>query len=251
MSKHTLPGAGPFYFEGNEIGIIFIHGGGGGTCADLKGIAEDLHQHQGYTIQVPLLPGFGTSPKDLRNTTIEEMKQALNTEIAELKGKCNKVIVGGHSMGGVLTFLMASKHSLDGIFTISAPTAVQRPYTILKLIWKVLTHLPYFPVEYDNLKKETKGKWVGYKKIPINMGFKISKLIKEMKKILKDVTCPAILMQGRLDSAIKPESMDTIYNTISSTIKKKIWLENNDHPILDSPDHNQIISEIIEFIGTI
>ena len=32
----VLPGAGPFYFEGNNIGILMIHGGGGGTCADLR-----------------------------------------------------------------------------------------------------------------------------------------------------------------------------------------------------------------------
>ncbi|GAI92190.1 unnamed protein product, partial [marine sediment metagenome] len=33
QSKVTLPGAGPFYFDGNDIGIVIIHGGGGGTCA--------------------------------------------------------------------------------------------------------------------------------------------------------------------------------------------------------------------------
>ena len=115
----------------------------------------------------------------------------------------------------------------------------------------VLTHLPYFPVEYDNLKKETDGKWVGYKKIPINMGFKISKLLKEMKENLKNVKCPALIMQGQLDSAIKPESMDSIYNAISSENKKKLWLENNDHPILDSPDHDIIVSKIVNFISTI
>ena len=83
------------------------------------------------------------------------------------------------------------------------------------------------------------------------MGFKISKLIKEMKADLSKVKCPALFIQGRLDSAIKPESMDTIYNSVSSEKKRKVWLDNNDHPILDSPDHNQIVSEIINFISKI
>jgi carboxylesterase len=251
MSEQVLPGAGPFYFEGNEVGIIFIHGGGGGTCADLKGIAEELHHKKGYTIHVPLLPGFGTNPKNLKNTTVEDFKDALHQEIDLLKKKCQKIIVGGHSMGGALTLIMAAQHDLDGIFTISAPVGWIRPYSILKMLWKLITHLPYFPVEYDNLKKETDGKWVGYKKIPINMASKISTLFKEMKANFSKVMCPALIMQGRLDSAVKPESMNTIYNAISSENKKNLWLENNDHPILDSPDHDQIVSEIINFISNI
>jgi carboxylesterase len=251
MSKEILPGAGPFFYEGNEVGIVFIHGGGGGSCADLKSISQDLHQKKGYTIHVPLLPGYGTTPKQLKNTTVEDFKDALHEEIASLKKKCEKVIVGGHSMGGALTLIMAAHHSLDGIFTISAPIGWVRPYSIIKMFWKAITHLPYFPVEYDNLKKETDGKWVGYKKIPINMASKIGKLFKEMKETMKKVICPALIMQGWLDSAVKPESMDTIYNEIGSENKKKLWLENNDHPILDSPDHEKIVSEIINFISNI
>jgi len=248
MSADILPGAGPFYYEGNNIGVIIIHGGGGGTCADLNPLAKEIHQKSGYTVSVPLLPGFGTSPKILRKTSIEDFKKAIEAEIDSLKGKCEKMIIGGHSMGGILTLIMASKYDLNGIFTISAPIGVQRPDTILKMILKVLTHVPYFPVEYKKLKEETEGKWVGYKKIPINMGFKISKLLNQMKVSLKDVKCPALLMQGRLDSAIKPDSMEKIYNAINSEKKNKVWLENNDHPILDSPDHNVIVSEILNFI---
>ena len=38
--REIMEGAGPFFYEGSEIGIIMIHGGGGGTCADLKPLAR-------------------------------------------------------------------------------------------------------------------------------------------------------------------------------------------------------------------
>ena len=44
ITSDIIPGAGPFYFEGNNVGILLIHGGGGGTCADLKPLAEELHK---------------------------------------------------------------------------------------------------------------------------------------------------------------------------------------------------------------
>lgn len=33
---------GPFSFEGNEIAILAIHGGGGGSAADLKSLGKEL-----------------------------------------------------------------------------------------------------------------------------------------------------------------------------------------------------------------
>ena len=81
------------------------------------------------------------------------------------------------------------------------------------------------------------------------MGFKINKLLKEMRESIPKVECPALIMQGRLDSAIKPESMDNIFNGIKSANKRKIWLENNDHPLLDSPDHKKVVEEIYNFVN--
>ena len=111
-----MDGAGPFLFEGNEIGILMIHGGGGGTCADLKPLAEDLHTKGGYTIRVPLLPGFGRSPEILKNTHIEEWISSLKEEITILMHSCDKIFVGGHSMGGLLTLILAVDYDFDGIF---------------------------------------------------------------------------------------------------------------------------------------
>jgi len=250
MSRTMLPGAGPFYFDGNNIGILFLHGGGGGTCADLKSLAEDLHKKGGYTIKIPLLPGYGTTPEDLRSTPINAWKDFIEREIEILKQKCNKIIVGGHSMGGILTLIFASKHNFDGIFTISAPSGIK--IFGIKLVPLIKPFLKFYKLpDVDKMREETGGKWVGYDRIPLNIVSKINKLMKEMKSVLSKITSPAILFQGRLDSYIKDDSMDFIYEKVNSKKKKRIWLENNDHPILDSPDHNQIVSELNKFISEI
>jgi carboxylesterase len=245
----VLPGAGPFYFEGNKVGILLIHGGGGGTCADLKPLAKKLHNMLGYTIYVPLLPGYGTTPEDLRNITINNWKKTIDWEISRLIQKCDKIIVGGHSLGGVLTLIFASNYSFDGIFTISAPIGIKR--FAAKFVPFLKIFVKFYPLKWKKLKKETNGKWVGYKKLPLNVATKIQVLLKEMKKILPKIKCPTILFQGRLDLDIKPKSMDEIFNMISSKNKRMVWLENSDHSILDSPDHQRIFSELVKFISEI
>ncbi|MFW9971877.1 MAG: alpha/beta hydrolase [Candidatus Odinarchaeota archaeon] len=246
-NQRIIPGAGSFYYKGNEIGILLIHGGGGGTCADLKPLAEDLYKRGHYTISIPLLPGFGTMPKDLKNTPIDDWKSTLNRELSMLVDNCEKVVIGGHSMGGVLTLILAANHKLDGIFTISAPIGIQNYLFHLIPLFRIF--VKYHKINSEQFKKDTNGKWIGYDKIPLNIGIKLKKLIKEMNNSLSKITCPTLLFQGKLDSEIKKDSMNYIFNNIRSQKKRKIWLENNDHPILDSPDHNQIVLELIEFIN--
>lgn len=247
LPNKTLSGAGPFYFEGNKVGILMIPGGGGGTCADLKYIADEIHKKTGYTIVLPLLPGFGTTPEDLKKTPIIAWKKALDWELSLLQKKCDKIIVGGHSMGGTLTLILASKYDFDGIFTISAPIGIKS--FLAHLVPLVKFFVKYYSIDSERFKKETNNKWIGYDKIPLNQVTKMNKLIKEMKQSLHKIKCSVLLLQGRLDSTIKVNSMDYIFENIGSSKKKKIWLENNDHPILDSPDHDIIVSELINFIN--
>lgn len=228
-----------------------IHGGGGGTCADLKPLAEDLHRQHNYTIHIPLLPGFGTSPADLKNTPINTLKKAIDREFNLLRKKAEKIIVGGHSLGGIFTFILASqdKYNVDGIFSISTPIGLKGIGP--KLIPLIKSFITYYPVESEKYRKETNGKWVGYDVIPLNIVQKMKKLVKEMKMGLSHVKCPALLFQGRLDSVIKGESMDYIFEKINSQIKKKIWLEQNAHPILDCPNHKEIVYNLQRFINEI
>lgn len=246
-NQMIMPGAGPFYFEGNKIGILLIHGGGGGTCADLKPLAEDLHTKKDYTISVPLLPGYGTTPEDLRNTQIKDWKSHLDKELSKMMDNCDKIIIGGHSMGGVLTLILAANYNLDAIFTISAPAGIQRFLFYLVPIFK--NFVKYHAINSEQFKEDTNGKWVGYDKIPLNIATKMKYLMKEMKSCLIKVKCPALLFQGCLDSEIKRKSMDYIFDNVISENKKKIWLENTKHAILDSPDHKQIVLELVNFIN--
>ena len=152
-------------------------------------------------------------------------------------------------MGGLLTLISTTKHNLDGIFTISSPIGIQG--ILLKLVPLFKIFIKYHSINSEQFRRDTNGKWVGYNKMPINIAPKFKKLINEMKESLPYVKCPALLFQGRLDSVIDQKSMDYIYESINSKRKRKIWLENNDHPILDSPDHNQIVSELLKFVTEI
>ncbi|MEJ2295232.1 MAG: alpha/beta fold hydrolase [Candidatus Lokiarchaeota archaeon] len=249
MIKKVLPGAGPFYFNGTKIGVLLFHGFGGGTCADLRYIAESIYNRKGYTLHLPLLPGFGTNPKDLKEVKLSDWLENIETSFSYIRQKCEKVIVGGHSIGGVIPYVLAKTHKIDGIFSLSAPIGIRGIAPIIAPFMGIFKK--YHNIGSEQFICDTGGKWVGYDKIPINIVGKIKNLIALMRDNLTMVTCPVLLLQGKKDDQIKKRSMDYIYQNIQSAGKRKIWLENNGHPILDSPDQNIIINELINFIEKI
>ena len=249
MKSAIIPGAGPFYYKGNEVGILMFHGFGGGTCSDLKYIANDIFNQKGYTIHLPLFPGFGTSPEDLKEVDIRDWIKSMENYYEEIRKKCKVLIIGGHSIGGVLPFILASDHKVEGIFAISAPIGLKGLGPFIAPFMKII--IKYHKINSDKFKRETNGKWIGYDKIPINIVVKVKRLITLMKSRLPSIECPIILFQGCKDNQIKKESMNYIYKRIKSTVKHKIWLENNEHPILDSPDQNIIINELMSFVEDI
>lgn len=245
-NRNIMPGAGPFYFEGNDIGVLLLHGGGGGTAADLKPMAEFLHNEGGFTVRVPLLSGFGTTPEELKDTPISAWMEDLEVEYNFLKQKVKKIVVGGHSMGAIFSLYLGATKNPDAIFTISAPIGVKG--ILPKLLPLVKYFIKSYPLPIDEFEKETDGAWVGYDKFPLKAGTRLFKIIKEFKKYYPKITCPTLLIQGRLDGVIKTSSMDKIYGMINSKNKRKLWLENSDHPILKNPDEDLLFTEILKFI---
>ena len=166
-----------------------------------------------------------------------------------MREKCKHIFLAGHSMGGILSLILGCKHKIDGIITIGAPVGINQFGAKLAPFFSIF--LKYRAIDWKELKRESNGKWVGYQKIPLNIVKKINRLIKEMKNSLSEIKCPVLLMQGRKDAVIKKYSMDFLLQNLNTKTKKAIWLENNDHPILLSPDHDIIVSEIVKFIKTV
>ena len=149
----------------------------------------------------------------------------------------------------VFSLILASNINIDGVFTISAPIGIRGFAPKLVPLLKIF--IKYYPIPLKKFKQETNGKWVGYDKIPLNIVGKFNRLMKEMKKALRVINFPTLFFQGRLDSQIKKNSMDFIYEIVNSKVKKKIWLDHNDHPILCCPDHDEIVSKLITFIDEV
>ena len=246
MSELTyLPGAEPLFLEGSSIGCLLLHGAGGGTTWDLKEFAYYLHSQLNATIALPALSGFGTKQENLTNIQFDTWVQDTQEALTELKKTCNSIIIVGHSFGGLLGLLLASKKSaIDVIITWAAVHTISyKRLTIVPYIMKIPLFRSFLPMKIPITPSEelvAQG-WVGYDWMPISIVPALAQGIKILKKSLHLVTYPTFIVQGTDDEIISKKSPQIIYDQINSNTKE-IWLINGaKHPLMQDPKFKEVL----------
>ena len=81
---------GSFFWNGGEIGVLLIHGLTA-TTAEVWPLANRFHD-AGLTVSGVLLPGHGTTPENLNQTSCTEWLAASEIAYLELKKNCSQII---------------------------------------------------------------------------------------------------------------------------------------------------------------
>src|SRR5665811_680265 len=123
----VLPGAGAYWFEGNDVGCLLVHGFTG-TPQNVRPLADYLAR-RGLAVSAPRMPGHGTTVADLDRTGPEDWLGAAEHALTELRERCSTVFVAGISLGGTLTLELARRHPhRAGVVVRAATNTVeQRP----------------------------------------------------------------------------------------------------------------------------
>ena len=103
-----VAGAEPFHHDGGRTGMLLLHGLTGSPAA-LRPWAEYLAA-AGLTVDVPLLPGHGTTWQELNTTRWPDWFRTVERALLSLADRCDQVFVGGLSMGGCLALRLAQVH---------------------------------------------------------------------------------------------------------------------------------------------
>ena len=103
----------------SKFGTGYLIHGFSSSTYEVKKLAKHLSQ-KGYQVRADNLPGHGTTIEDCNSTKYYEWLNAVEKGVAEMYSACDKVIVIGVSMGGVLSLHLGSLFPLDGIISASA-----------------------------------------------------------------------------------------------------------------------------------
>ena len=233
----------PFYWEAGSTGVLLCHGYTA-TTAEVRLLARFLHD-QGYTVAAPLLPGHGTTPQDCNRYTWQDWYASVELTFQQLAARCQRVVIGGESLGALLTLQLAVNHPEAFAVLCYAPALrlkLSRLQTILVyLLAPFITSIPKPPPADDN-------PWQGYGVEPLKSVIQLLQFQKIILPQLPRIHQPILIVHGRLDPTIHPASPQTIFDQVSSPIKELHWLEHSTHCVILDKEHDLAASLTLDFL---
>src|ERR1700758_4296441 len=89
-----------FSAPGGPTGVLVLHGFTGAPSS-MRPLAEAFAA-AGFAVELPLLPGHGTTPEELAAVTYADWLSCATDALDALDARCERVLVAGLSMGGTL-----------------------------------------------------------------------------------------------------------------------------------------------------
>lgn len=240
--------ARPELTDGRRIGVLVSHGFTG-QPASVKAWGEALAQ-RGYAVEVPRLPGHGTTWQELNGTTWADWYAEVTRAFDRLVADNDAVVVCGLSMGGALVLRLAADRPADvaGVVVVNPAVATKR--LDVKLL-PVLKHLvKAFPGIANDIKKEG-GQEHGYTKTPLKAAHSMMQAWPLLIADLTNVTAPLLYLRSTEDHVVDEASQPIITGGVSSTDVTVVPLENSYHVATLDHDAERIVEESVAFVARV
>ena len=249
MTNETiLPGAEPFFFAGNDIGVLVCHGFTG-TTQSMRYLGEQLHA-AGDTLIRPRLAGHGISPEAMATTTAADWIASVDAALATLRQTCSQVFMAGLSMGGTLTLYTAAKHA----DVIRGAVPINGVVRIGNAGMASVAFDASMPATVPGIGSDIKAPGVvelAYKEVPVPAFRQVYALAAVTHDLLPLVQCPVLVITSREDHVVHPTNGPLIAQRLGSKRIELQWLDNSYHVATLDNDKDLIAQQTVAFIRSI
>ncbi len=221
-----LPQAEPFHAEGDDVGVLLVHGFTGSPWS-MRALAEHLAA-SGRTVALPRLPGHGTHWRELNETTWTDWYACVEQEFNVLRRRCRKVFVVGLSMGGALSLRIAERYGQDvaGLVLVNpAVASSDRRLLALPLLRRLTSSFPGITNDIKKLGTLEHG----YPRTPLRALASVLELWRDVRADLERVHQPVLLIRSRTDHVVDPSSARLISSGVSSAELVEVVLADSYH----------------------
>ena len=233
-------------------------------------MANYLAEH-GVTVHCPLLPGHGHHPDKLhkipRQAWLDEAQEAFETA----QSLCDELFLMGHSMGAVLAANLCLQNPkvrglimLTPIYDVPDDRLNLVKYVRFVMRWlyphklrsmrklvreRVLDFDP--TIDFDNLEFQ-KNELPKVSRVPMDALHEMVEMAAYGRTLWPKFTTPSIIFRGGHDPAVKPGTIDKLYDTLPGPHKKLVTFPESGHEPMRpfDPAHKELWPMALEFIRT-
>lgn len=247
-----------------KCAVLLFHGLTGSPF-ELKKYGQFLY-NSGYDVFAQCLPGHGENFEEIYTVKYQDWLEFAYKNYEELKKQYDKVFISGLCLGAVLALAVAEKYQgdVDGVISLSTTLYLDgwrlpwykcfMPFA-LSTVLRFYYHYPECePHGVKNLKTRSaikkileKGE-VGMNDFPMTGFYELLKLSSFVRKRLKNIQSPILLIHSKEDDLTSTKSAQFVYNNISSSDKEYIVLYDSYHMVLYDNEKEFVFNKSYEFI---
>lgn len=259
-------------YEGNRTGVLLIHGLGG-TPVEMKTVAKRLN-NAGHTVLCCQLAGHCGTEADLAATHWQDWYASVEEALARLEERCDTILVGGLSMGGLLaTKLAAAQPSRVNGVIVLAPTLwydgwtmpwyavllkLLRPYISIPFLkhWSFAEREPY-GIKDERVRKiilqaMTSGDstLAGVFGTPAHALRELWRLTDALKPELPKVRQPALVIQAREDDVASIRNAQYLQTHLGGLVETLV-LNDSYHLVTVDQQRHLVTDRVVAFVGSV
>ena len=252
----STPGAEPWSSSGSgangRVGVLVVHGFTGNPLTT-RPLGQRLAA-EGYRVEVPLLPGHGTSHRDLATTRYADWLEAVGRTLDDLVSTCDDVALVGHSMGGTLALDLATTRPEDvARVVVINPLVTDREELLAKLAPLLAHVLPFVPRDLAGMPTDDLARpdieERAYALVSSKAARSLMAQLPRIRDQLIDLTQPLLVVRSPQDHTVAPKSSLELLQRVGSGDVRELVCERSYHvPQLDY-DAGEVEAAILDFVG--
>jgi carboxylesterase len=242
-----LPDAEPFSASGGPNGALIVHGFTG-SPQSMKPLAYAFAE-AGYAVELPLLPGHGTTAQDMAATSWSDWSSTIETAYDELAARCARVVVAGLSMGGSLTAWLGTRHpEIAALIAVNALIDPDAP------IWAALIRAgqeakeEFLPAVGSDIAKPGVAE-SAYDSVPVGPLLDLTAPLNALKADLGRITSPMLVFVSPQDHVVDPSSSRLLAEAANGPVEL-VELERSYHVATIDFDRDSINARSVAFANS-
>lgn len=244
VSSRPLPGAEPFSSSNGRNGVLVLHGFTG-SPQSVRPLAEAFAD-AGLSVDLPLLPGHGTSVDDMIETSWQDWFDATDSALQSLSARCDRVAVAGLSMGGTLALALAEQRPEVAGLVLVNPLVEPPAESFLEMLRQTVTEgIDRMPGVGSDIAAGDRLE-ATYDATPIAPLLSLMEAATTVAAALAAITCPVLLLSSRTDHVVPPSSGDLCAARVSGPLER-VFLERSYHVATLDYDQVELEERAVDF----
>ena len=243
----VLEGAEPQSAQGDRRGALVLHGFTG-CPQSMRPLAEGFAA-AGYTVELPRLPGHGTTVEDMARYGWSDWAAAAEAAYTDLAARTDSVVVAGLSMGGSLTLYLAEQHPEIAAIVLVNP--VVEPDDFAPLVTMARAQLDAGELFIQGVGNDVADPDVtelAYTSMPNAAVLSLVVGLQALKADLVTVGQPALILHSTQDHIVPPSSVKLLAESLPGPYEV-VELDRSFHVATIDFDKDLINERAVAFAG--